>query len=58
MTIQEEEISKVGLIPSKTFTCDETIVDYKFSYKNVEYKIDIYIAYEANGTNENIHVIE
>jgi hypothetical protein len=57
MTIQEEEISKVGLIPSKTFTCDETIVDYKFSFKNIEHKIDIYIAYESNGTNENIHVI-
>jgi hypothetical protein len=56
MTIHEDDIRKVGLIPSKTFSCDETIVDYKFTFKNTEYKIDIYIAYEANGTNEHIHV--
>lgn len=57
MSVKEEEIMKLGLIPNKSFLCDETIVDYKFTYKNTDYKVDIYIAYEADGLNENIHVL-
>lgn len=56
MTNQLTENSTVGLLPDKVYSIDETIVDYKFNFKNIEYKIDIYIAYEANRVNELIKV--
>jgi hypothetical protein len=48
MTNQLTENNTVGLLPDKVYSIDETIVDYEFKFKNIEYKIDIYIAYEAN----------
>ena len=56
MSFQTEEIKEIGIFPGKTFCCNETIVDYKFKFKNTEFKVDIYIAYEADGIQEIIKV--
>ena len=56
MSFQAEEIKEVGIFPEKTFCCNETIVDYKFKCKDTEFKVDIYISYEADGMQEIIKV--